>query len=47
MAKTPKIKEERPLTVIKPVIGSLSTDVKTKIASAFQAVVAKIKETHL
>ena len=47
MAKTPKIREERPATIIKPVIKVLSTDVKTKIATAFQSVVAKIKETHL
>lgn len=47
MAKTPKIREERPGTIIKPVIKVLPTDVKTKIATAFQAVVAKIKETHL
>lgn len=42
-----KIKEERPNTVIKPLITPLSTDVKSKIAAAFQAVVNKIKEKHL
>lgn len=47
MAKTPKIREERPLTVVKPVIAPISSDIKIKIATAFQAVVAKIKETHL
>jgi hypothetical protein len=47
MAKTPKVRVERPLTVIKPVIAPLPTDVKTKISTAFQALVAKIKETHL
>jgi hypothetical protein len=47
MAKTPKIREERPNTVIKPIIGTLSNDVKTKISTAFQEVVNKIKEKHL
>ena len=47
MAKTPKVREERPLTVVKPVIAPLSTVVKTKISTAFQELVAKIKETHL
>lgn len=47
MAKTPKIREERPDTVIKPVIAPLSTDIKTKISTAFQEVVTKIKEKHL
>lgn len=47
MAKTPKIREERPLTVIKPVVSLLSTDIKTKISTAFQAVVTAIKDKHL
>lgn len=47
MAKTPKIREERPATVIKPVIKSLSPDVKTKISTAFQSVVTAIKVKHL
>jgi hypothetical protein len=47
MAKTPKIREERPDTVIKPIIAALPTDIKTKISTAFQELVAKIKETHL
>lgn len=47
MAKTPKIREERPAQIVKPVIAPISSDIKVKIATAFQAVVAKIKETHL
>jgi hypothetical protein len=47
MAKTAKIREERPTTVIKAVISPLSTDLKTKISTAFQEVVTKIKEKHL
>jgi hypothetical protein len=47
MAKTPKIREERPSTVIKAKVGSLSSDLKTKISAAFQAVVTAIKDKHL
>jgi len=47
MAKTAKIREERPTTVIKAVVSPLSTDLKTKISTAFQEVVTKIKEKHL
>jgi hypothetical protein len=47
MAKTPKIREQRPSTVIKLVINPLSTDLKTKISTAFQAVVTAIKDKHL
>ena len=47
MAKTPKIREERPATIIKPIIKVLPTDVKTKISTAFQAVVTAIKDKHL
>jgi hypothetical protein len=47
MAKTVKIREQRPSTVIKAVISPLSTDLKTKISTAFQEVVTKIKEKHL
>ena len=47
MAKTPKIREERPSTVIKVVIKPLSTDLKTKISTAFQSVVTAIKDKHL
>jgi hypothetical protein len=47
MAKTPKIREERPSTVIKAKVGPLSTDLKTKISAAFQAVVNAIKDKHL
>jgi hypothetical protein len=47
MAKTPKIREERPSTVIKAVISPISTDLKTKISTAFRAVVTAIKDKHL
>jgi|LakMenE18May11ns_1017448.scaffolds.fasta_scaffold9143863_2 hypothetical protein len=47
MAKTPKIRQERPATVIKPIISSLPADIKTKISTAFQAVVTAIKDKHL
>jgi hypothetical protein len=47
MAKTPKIRQERPTTIIKAVINPLSTDIKTKISTAFQAVVTAIKVKHL
>ena len=47
MAKTPKIREERPTTVIKALIRPLSTDLKTKISTAFQSVVTAIKDKHL
>ena len=30
MAKTPKVREQRPITVIKSIINPLSMDVKTK-----------------
>jgi hypothetical protein len=47
MAKTPKIREERPATVIKTLIRPLSVDLKAKISTAFQAVVTAIKDKHL
>jgi hypothetical protein len=47
MAKTPKIREERPNTVIAALVKPISNDVKTKISTAFQEVVNKIKEKHL
>ena len=47
MAKTPKIREERPATVIKAIVSPISTDLKTKISTAFQAVVTAIKDKHL
>jgi hypothetical protein len=47
MAKTPKVREGRPAQVIKPVIAPISSDIKTKISNAFQAVVTRIKEEHL
>ena len=47
MAKTPKIRQERPTTVIKAVINPLSTDIKTKISTAFQSFVTAVKDKHL
>ena len=47
MAKHIKIREQRPATIIKPVISSISTDLKVKLANAFQEIVTKIKEKHL
>ena len=47
MAKTPKIREERPAQVVKTVVAPISSDIKTKISNAFQAVVTRIKEEHL
>ncbi len=47
MAKTPKVREERPAQIIKPVIAPISTDIKEKIATAFQSVVTAIKTKHL
>jgi hypothetical protein len=45
MAKKERI--ERPLQTIKTVITPISSDVKIKLANAFQTVVNKIKEKHL
>ncbi len=47
MAKTPKIRVERPAQIIKPVIAPISIDIKEKIATAFQSVVTAIKTKHL
>jgi hypothetical protein len=47
MAKTPKTREERPAQIVKPIIAPISSDVKVKIATAFQAVVTAIKNKHL
>lgn len=47
MAKVEKIRVERPDQVIKVVTGPLSTDLKTKVAAAFSAVVSAIKAKHL
>ncbi len=47
MAKTPKNRIERPNTVIKPIIKPLSTDLKTKTATAFQAFVTAVKVKHI
>jgi len=47
MAKTPKIREERPSTIVKAVVNPLSTDIKTKISTAFQSLVTAIKDKHL
>lgn len=38
---------ERPAQTIKPIVASLSSNLKLKIATAFQEVVTKIKEKHL
>jgi hypothetical protein len=38
---------ERPANTIKANITPLSSSLKTKVASAFQSVVNKIKEKHL
>jgi hypothetical protein len=47
MAKTPKQRIERPITVIKSIINPLSMDVKTKISTAFQSFVTILKDKHL
>jgi hypothetical protein len=47
MAKTPKERIERPVTVIKAIVNPLSTDVKTKISTAFQSFVTILKDKHL
>lgn len=47
MAKTPKQKIDRPITVIKSIINPLSMDVKTKISTAFQSFVTAVKDKHL
>ena len=47
MAKTPKQKIDRPITVIKSIINPLSMDVKTKISTAFQSFVPAVKDKHL
>ena len=38
---------ERPAQIIKVDIKPISTELKTKITNAFQAIVSKIKEKHL
>jgi hypothetical protein len=38
---------ERPAQTIKAIVAPLSNDLKTKVATAFQEVVNKIKEKHL
>ena len=40
-------KIERPATVIKSTIAPITTELKTKISTAFQVVINKIKEKHL
>lgn len=45
MAKIQKI--ERPAQTIKSVVAPISADLKTKIATAFQEVVTRIKVKHL
>jgi|694.fasta_scaffold89628_5 hypothetical protein len=38
---------ERPAQTIKPIIAPISSNLKTKIATAFQSVVNEIKTKHL
>lgn len=38
---------KRPQSVIKPIIAPISTDTKTKVATAIQSVVSAIKAKHL
>lgn len=45
MAQNERI--ERPAQIIKPIIAPLSSDLKSKVATAFQAVVNEIKTKHL
>ena len=45
MAKKERI--ERPPQTIKAIIAPVSNDLKTKMATAFQAVVTAIKNKHL
>jgi hypothetical protein len=40
-------KIERPQTVIKVVVSPITSEVKTKVSSAIQAVASKIKAKHL
>lgn len=40
-------KIERPLTVIKVVVAPITSELKTKVSTAIQSVVNKIKEKHL
>jgi hypothetical protein len=47
MAKTPKIREERPSTIVKAVVNPVSTNIKAKISTAFQAFVTAVKDKHL
>jgi hypothetical protein len=41
------MKKQRPNTVIKATIAPITTEIKTKVASAFQNFISKIKEKHL
>jgi hypothetical protein len=41
------VRVERPAQTIKANVTPISTDVKVKVAAAFQEVVNKIKEKHL
>lgn len=47
MAKVEKIKIQRPPQLVKVITGPLSNDLKTKVATAFEAVVTAIKVKHL
>ncbi len=40
-------KIERPQTVIKVVISPISTELKTKVSTAIQSFINKVKEKHL
>lgn len=42
-----KVRTERPPQTIKPIIGSLSNDLKAKASTAFQSLVSAIKAKHL
>ena len=47
MAKVEKIKTQSPAQIVKVITGPLSNDLKTKVATAFEAVVTAIKVKHL
>ena len=42
-----KERVERPAQTIKTIVAPISNDLKVKVATAFQAVVNRIKEKHL
>lgn len=47
MAKVEKIRVPRPSQIVKVITGPISNDLKTKVATAFEAVVSAIKVKHL